>query len=160
MSSLDSLYVTRVNSEVHGLLARLRDLNAHVSLLSKIGSGSSIEARELLRCATESKRIAIQLHHQLETVADMAHAVTRRGLGQGYGSFQSNFNGIRRRIAAEFVILDVSIRKLDVAVSERINEPGRWGDAAAPSAVSDVIGFIGQILDLWRLQRVNRKIES
>jgi hypothetical protein len=58
----------------------------------------------------EAKAFAIQLHHELEYLADLASSVTRRGLGQSYGVFQSNFRGALKPIAAEFDKLNVRMR--------------------------------------------------
>src|SRR5438105_14107183 len=79
MTSIEAVRASRVNSRIHKILSELRGLNTHVAFLCGTGTTSGLDGRDLMRCAMEAKAFAIQLHHELENLADLASSVTRSG---------------------------------------------------------------------------------
>jgi hypothetical protein len=83
-----------------------------------------------------------------------------RSSADGYATFASGFAGTMKRIHIEFGRLDEAIGDLHRATDERLNDPGRYGDAAAANPVNDVVSLVTQLLELWHALRVRRKLEG
>lgn len=159
--ALSNLIVKRINTEMPIVLTRLKELRWHVSMLSEIGAGSkSIDARNLKSSADSATREAIQLRHQLTSLAEFVHSVTRKGLGDSYGTFMGNYKGNLRNINKEFVKLEQAISKLHQLSSDKLNDPGRWGDSAAETAVTELFGMLNSLLEFWTHLRVKEKLNS
>ena len=159
-TSLTGLYVHRVNSELPQVLERMKLLTSHTDLLVRMGSTKAIEPRDLLHCVSEAQKEAIQLQHQLTALAEMRSAVRRRHLGDDFGTFAAGYQGALKAIGKEFDKLTTSIRSLQAVATERINDPSRWGDAAAPGPLTDLLSFLAQLLELWGLLRVRNKVDA
>lgn len=156
--SLAQYYVNRVNKEMPRILGKLRALGLHLRFLSRMSGTKAVEARDLLRCAHEAREAAYDLKHSLAQMAEFRSSVSRRGLGERYGLLAANYHGLSRQISAEFEVVEQRARELEQGALARINEPGRWGDAVAPGAVAELSQLLGQILELWSLLLVERKL--
>lgn len=157
-ASLAHYYVNRVNKEMPRILGKLRALGSHLRFLSGVGDTKAVEPRDLLRCAHEAREAAYDLKHSLTQIAEFRSSVSRRGLGERYGLLAANYQGLSRQISAEFELVERRARALEQGELARIDEPGRWGDAAAPGVVADLAQLLGQVLELWGLLLVKRKL--
>jgi len=127
------------------VLAQLKELNTHVSFLAKTKVGANFDGRVLMECATQARRHAIQLHHDLEAVADSAGQ-----RGRGLSHVQD--------VVREFDLLDASLKRLDRAWKEKMNDPARYGDAALPAPVNELFSLLGTLSDIWRKERIRQRL--
>jgi hypothetical protein len=158
-TGLAQYYVNRVNKEMPRILGKLRELGSHLRFLSDVSGNKVIEARDLVRCAREAREAAYDLKHSLTQMAEFRSSVGRRGLGERYGLFAANYQGLSRQISSEFEAVERHARELEQRAQARINEPGRWGDAAAPGVVAELSQLLGQVMELWSLLLVKRKLK-
>ena len=140
-------------------LSQLKSLRSHVSFLTKIGSGSkAIDARDLMSCADNAKRDAMMLKLKLSSLAESVHGVTRKNMGDAFGTFMGNYRGNLRNINREFFKLQSATSELDKIAAEALSDPGRWGDAAADTAVAQLTGILNQLMEFWAKLRVKEKL--
>lgn len=158
--SFTEFSVHRINTDTPRILGRIKTITKHVTLLSGIGESKAIEPRDLLRCVNEARGEALQLHHELTRLAELRAGVRRAHLGTSYGAFASGFQGTVKRIGKEFDGLGTAIGQLENVASSRLAEPGRWGDAAASGPVTDLMGLLFQLVEVWGLLRVRNKLEA
>lgn len=161
-SSRAALDMQRVNSETSLVLAHLKSLTIHLTFLNSVGDNKAVEARDLLRIAAQSCSEALQLHHKLEQVAEFRSSVRRRDLGDQFGDYTSEYNGLIRKIRREFDKMDGAARSLYATASSRINEPGRWD---ADDQVTDISSALGNLLFILievggGLLRTRKKLET
>src|SRR6185437_8229566 len=104
------------------VLVQLKELNKHVSFLAD--AAANFDGRVLMQEATQAKRHAIQLHHDLEAVANGAG---QRGRGLGHV----------HDIVRQYDLLDASLKRLDGAWKEKMNDPARYPAPALPGAVNE-----------------------
>jgi len=159
-NSIIGLYIHKINTGAPRILERVKATTSHTKLLARIGESKAIEPRNLLHCVNEIRGEAIQLHHDLTFLAEMRGTVRRRHLGNEFGAFASNFQGAVKRVGVEFDKMDVAIRDLEKVATYRINDPSRWGDAAAAGPVTGLMSLLSQFLELWGLLRVRRKLDA
>jgi hypothetical protein len=160
-SSRSALDIRRVNSETPLVLAHLKKMTAHLTFLNRIGESKAVEARELLRIAAESRSEALQLHHQLEQLAEFRSSVKRRDLGDQFGAFASNYNGLIKQIGHEFDKMDAAARSLYATASSRINEPGRWdADDRVTELLPALANLLSLMFDVWGQLRTRKKLET
>lgn len=159
-TSLTLHYIGRVNRDMPRILATLRALDAHLRFLGSVADRKGIEPRELLRCAHEAREAAFDLKHSLAQIAEFRASVSRRSLGEVYGLFAGAYKGLSRQIADEFDAVERDASQLQQRALARLNEPGRWGDAAAPGVVAELAGLLNQILEMWSLLRVKPKLKA
>lgn len=152
--------VHRINTTAPRVLARLQVLSGHMRFLHSVAGSKAVDPVHLLRVVNEARAEAMQLHHQLTGLADLRSGIRRRHLGDGHATFASGFAGTMKRIHIEFGRLDEAISDLHRAADERLNDPGRYGDAAAANPVNDVVSLVTQLLELWHALRVRRKFEG
>jgi hypothetical protein len=157
-ASLAQYYVNRVNKEMPRVLGKLRLLGAHLRFLSAMSGTKAVEPRDLLRCTRDAREAAYDLKHSLTQMAEFRSSVGRRGLGERYGLFAANYQGLSRQISAEFDVVEQRAKDLEQGALARLNEPGRWGDAAAGGAVAELSALLAQLLELWGLLLVKRKL--
>jgi hypothetical protein len=158
--SLSDFNSQLVNRETPKIEKQVIALRKHVEFLARITDGKQIDGRDALRAANGATKRAIAMRHSLSRVATMASTVRRRDLGSRYGTFQGNYRGMMRRIGNEFDRLESAILKLNSAARGSVNDPGRWGDAAAGNAVNTLLGLLQVLLDIWRLERTRQKLDS
>ena len=157
--SIAGLHAHRINTTAPRILERIKLITTHLGFLSGLSESKAIEPRELLRCVNEAREDALQLHHQITELAELRSGLRRRHLGDGYDTFANGYQGVTKRIAIEFDKLDAAAKKLQKLSEDRLNDPGRYGDAAASGPVADLIGFIFQLLEFWGLLRVRKKLD-
>jgi siderophore synthetase component len=123
---LEKHHVDAVNKQLPKVERDLSILNSHIRyvLTEKV-----IDGPDLSRILSESMRHAIGLHHDLEHLAESAACATRRSQGASYGVFKANYSGMLRRIQKEFDDLNELVPKLHELASEKLNAPGRHGNA-------------------------------
>ena len=151
--------IAAVNRGLPRIEQQLRVLTRHVRMLASIGEQGSMDGRDLLRCVAKAKNDAMMLRHDLGSLAQQAASVRRTAIGQdAYGQFQANVGGLLRNIDDALAALERAIRDLELIASERIGDPGRWGDAAAATPVAELISLLQTLLEIWRLERVRYKL--
>ena len=146
------------------LIAGLRDLEIavsdkirHVQMLQH--SGESIEARTALETANRLELSARQLEQYLAGLAGEAEVISRsmshRPPAQsGVSKFQSSDAGMlaelkptAARIGKKLRDCADEIRQYGTQSNTRINDPGRYGTAAASVSINDLVDAIGSVLD-------------
>jgi len=153
--------VTQVNRDIPVVERHVRALTAHVRFLTASGDSGAVDGRDLLRCLDDARQEAMQLRHKLSSLAEQAAQVRRRSLGsEAYGQFQSNTRGSLRNVDRALQGLFDAVEQLQSLAAERINDAGRWGDAAAPGALADFVGLMQTLLEFWRLERVRQKLTA
>ena len=155
-NSFNHMLVMRVNREMPRVEYQIFVLTNHVRFLSK----TDLDGRTLIEESNRAMAAAVELRHSLNSLAVAASSVTRRSLGEDFGQFQSNYRGNVRNITKNFDKLDVAIKNLVATASEKTNEPGRWGDAAMPSPIADLISLLGALMEIWKMERVRSKLNS
>jgi hypothetical protein len=125
------------------VLAQLRQLNKHVSFLAD--AGANFDGRVLMEQATQARRHAIQLHHDLEAAAK---DVGQRGRGLSHG----------RDIVREYDLLDASLKRLDGAWKEKMNDPARYPAPALPGPVNELFDLLLTLFDIWGKERIRQQL--
>jgi len=141
-------------------LAQLKQLNAYLSLLIDPAKDPNLDARVLLKCACDSLRIAMRLHHQVPALAAAADFIRHHALDEELVEIRAETEGVRRRIIAEVDALAGSLRELHRAATDRTIESGRWGDVRIDDSVGRFVGFGVQLLSGWRLLQIRRKLSA
>ena len=158
--NFSSFLVQQVNAEVPKIESELAQLQSHVSFLI---ADKYIDARDRSRIQDEVMKHAIQLKHRIGAVMNMSKSVTRRSLGDRYGTFRGNVRAGLSRLDRKLDDLDDSIDILREKNHAEMNDPRRTsGDGVSgiidtvPEWIS-VLNDLGQFLGLLRLKRKKRK---
>src|SRR5438105_3759647 len=100
-----------------------------------------------LRVAQQPAR-AVDLHRKSPPV-DLLHPLVARSL---------NYAPSRRGLAGQLSILSSELSSLQIESNARLNEPGRWGDAAAANPANDIVSFLQNVLDLIRRIKDSKRV--
>jgi hypothetical protein len=71
-------------------------------------------------------------------------------LNPGFASavgYRNELRALAKRLPSEMDELQGQLRLLAGEANRGINDPGRFGDLAAPAPITDVLGFVFQVLD-------------
>jgi hypothetical protein len=143
---------------------KIRGLMAHVQMLR--GSRENIESRTFLETSNQLCLAGSELEEYLRHVPGEADSATRRfppprsyrarnlsqqkALNPGFASavgYRNELRALARRLPVEFDDLQRQLAFLAHEANRGLNDPGRWGDLAAPGPVTDVLALVFQILD-------------
>jgi hypothetical protein len=143
---------------------KIRGLLAHVQMLH--GNRESIEARTLLETSNQLCLAGAELEEYLRHLVGEAESAARRfppprsyrarslsqqnALNPGFASAVGHRNELRalaKRLPGELDDLQRQLRLLAREANRGVNDPGRYGDLAAPGPVTDALALVFQVLD-------------
>jgi hypothetical protein len=143
---------------------QIQGLLGHVRLLR--GVRENIEARALLETANQLCLAGMELEEYLRHLVGEAGSSARhfpaprsyraRNLAQqmalnpGFASavgYRNELRALAKRLPGEMDELQAQLRLLAGEANRTVNDPGRFGDLAAPAPVTDILGFVFQVLD-------------
>jgi len=143
---------------------QIQGLLAHVQML--YGAHQNLDARTLLEASNQLSLAGSELEEYLSQLVGEAQVLARRfppprsfrarNLGQqialnpGFASavgYRNELKALARRLPEEMCELHRRLLTLAREAEQRMNEPGRWGDLAAPGPITDVLSFVFQVLD-------------
>jgi hypothetical protein len=143
---------------------RIQGLLGHVHLLRDVRE--NIEARTLLETANQLSLAGMALEEYLCSLVGEAASARRRfpaprsyrarnlaqqiALNPGFASavgYRNEFRALAARLPGEMDQLQAELRMLAGEANSMVNDPGRFGDLAAPAPITDVLGFVFQVLD-------------
>lgn len=142
---------------------QIKDSRKHVQFLRTL---DFIDARELQRMAHELQVAAMAMEEYLLRAIGEAEQVARRyparpfraksfgqqvtlnaGLASAVG-YRNELRALSKRIPQALDELHKDVHTLAEKAKAGLNEPGRWGDAAIASPITDVISFVVGALEL------------
>ena len=143
---------------------QIQGLLRHARLLR--GVRENIEARALLETANQLCLAGMELEEYLRCLVGDAESTARRfpaprsyrarnlaqqmALNPGFASavgYRNELRALARRLPGEMDQLQAELRMLAGEANRGVNDPGRFGDLAAPGAITDLLGFVFQVLD-------------
>ena len=143
---------------------QIQGLLGHARLLR--GVRENIEARALLETANQLCLAGMELEDYLRHLVGEAETAARRfppprsyrarnlaqqiALNPGFASAAGHRNELRalaKRLPGEMDELQAQLRLLAGEANRGVNDPGRFGDLAAPGPITDILGFVFQVLD-------------
>ncbi|HXN52810.1 MAG TPA: hypothetical protein VN943_12815 [Candidatus Acidoferrum sp.] len=149
--------LNQIERQIQGLLG-------HVRLLR--GVRENIEARALLETANQLCVAGFELEEYLRQLVGEAESTARRfpvsqsyrarnlaqqiALNSGFASavgYRNELRALAKRLPNEMDELQGQLRLLAGEANRGINDPGRFGDLAAPAPFTDVLAFVFQVLD-------------
>jgi len=154
---LSNFLVQRVNTELPKLELETAELQSHVNFLV---ADKYIDARERLRIQGEVMTFAMQLKHRISDVMSMTKAVTRRSMGDRYGTFRGNARAGMARLETRLDQLDESIDELRQKTHDEMNDPRRTSSESVSGiidTVPEVINVLNDLAQFLGLLRAKRK---
>ena len=128
------------------LEAKIKQTIQHAKTL---GAMESLDPRLVLNAATDLQREAIQHDKDLQRLTAEVESLSRSGAAAIMKGHLANIKGLRARLQKLLGELHDELQKLSKAAHARLNEPGRWGDAAtAAGPVKDLMDLIALLLEL------------
>ncbi len=110
----------------------------------------------LLVLAGEGEALARRFPARAYRAKNLAQQISlHRGFSSA-GGYRSELRALSNRLPHEMNELQSALRRLAGEANAAVNDPGRWGDAAAPVPVNDLVGFVSGLLDAigrWLRQR-------
>jgi hypothetical protein len=162
--------LNQMERQIQGLLSHVRFLQ---------GVRENIEPRTLLETANQLCVAGMELEEYLRQIVGEAETVARRfpaprayrarnmaqqiALNSGFASavgYRNELRALAKRLPMEMDELHRQLRLLAGEANRGVNEPGRFGDLAAPAPITDVIAFVFQVLDAtarWLQRRKSAK---
>jgi hypothetical protein len=150
--------------KLNQLERQTQGLLSHVRMLR--GVRDNIEARAFLETANQLCLAGIELEEYLRHLVGEAESTARRfpaprsyrarnlaqqiALNPGFASavgYRNELRALAKRLPSEMDELQGQLRLLAGEANRGINDPGRFGDLAAPAPITDVLGFVFQVLD-------------
>jgi len=150
--------------KLNQLERQIQGLQSHVRLLR--GVRENIEARALLETANQLCLAGMELEEYLRCLMGEAESAARRfppprsyrarnlaqqlALNPGFASavgYRNELRALARRLPREIDELQAQLRLLAGEANRAVNDPGRFGDLAASAPITDVLGFVFQVLD-------------
>jgi hypothetical protein len=116
-------------------------------------AGLPVDDRDVLQMTAELRVSAETLKVRLGAVnaatPGMSRAVHRRGSSSSFGRL-GNVRGTSRQVEKELTSLHDELTGLQRDVSGKVNDPGRWGNAALVSGpLVELIGLLELVIELF-----------
>jgi len=154
--------VRQVVTELRKLdrLLNEQQLQRHVSFMRSVAK--NFDAREMLRLSTElqveARVFELHLSELLGSGRSYAAATCSRPpreiapgrFAPSNGGDIIEFRALSSRLSRRLASLTTELSYFRMEANTRLNDPGRYGDAAMPNPVNDLFGFIQSVLDLVR----------
>ncbi|HTT23476.1 MAG TPA: hypothetical protein VMG82_31400 [Candidatus Sulfotelmatobacter sp.] len=150
--------------KLNRLEVRIKMELGHVRMLR--GIRPNIEARTLVETANDLGRVAIELEEYLLQLVGEAQSATRRfpvprslrarslaqqqALNPGFASavgYRNELRALACRLPEQMHALIREVQTLSGEATMRLNDPGRYGDAAAAMPINDLFSVIFGVLD-------------
>ena len=158
-NELQSLRLRQAVAELRKLDRQLDERNTqpHVSFMRS--SAANFDARELLRLATElqSETLALGLRASALGSGKSYSAGSRPPQEVAPGRYTpssggevAEFRTLLSKVSRRLNALATDLSAFSMEANAKINDPGRYGDAALSNPVNDLFSFIQGILDLIR----------
>jgi len=142
---IDSI-LKELNKLAPPLEARIKQAIQHAKMLR---SQEALDPRLVLNAATDLQKEAIKHDQDLQRLTAEVQSLSRSAAAATMKGHLANIKGLRERLQKQLDELHDELQKLAKAANERLNEPGRWGDAAtAAGPVKDLMDLIAMLLEL------------
>ena len=125
---------------------KVKETIQHARLLRSI---EGIDPRELLQLATTFQQEALQLDKDLQARVSDVESLSRSARTDQMKGNLANIKAIRARLQKLLGELRDELNRLSKTASDKLNEPGRWGDAATVTGpLKEVMDLVAMVLDL------------
>ena len=150
--------------KLNRLEARIKMELGHVRMLR--GVRGNIEARTLVETTNDLGRAAFELEEYLRQLVGEAQSTARRypaphsfrahslaqqqALNPGFASavgYRNELRALVRRLPDEMHALLKELQTLAREANLKLNDPGRYGDAASSAPITDLFSFVFGVLD-------------
>jgi hypothetical protein len=153
--ALNEMKIANVLRELNKLAPPLETkIKQTIQHAKALRSMESLDPRLLLNAATDLQKEAIQHDKELEHLTAEVQSLSRTGAAATMKGHLANIKGLRARLQKLLDELHAELQNLAKAANERLNEPGRWGDAAtATGPVKDLMELIAMLIELLAKHR-------
>ena len=157
--ALNEMKIANILKELNRLAppleARLKGASQHAKALRSM---ESIDGRLLLEAATDLQKEAIEYGRELQHLTAEVQSLSRTSAGTAMKGYLANIRGLRDRLEKQLDALQGELAILAKTANDRVNEPGRWGDAAtATGPVKELIDLIAMVIELLAKYRAKSK---
>jgi cytidylate kinase len=149
--SIAELQKHRVRRELPRIEAAIQTLIAHINNLSTL---VVLDPRLVLSQVNQAKTLAIQLRLQFLSIVSEVGSLERTRCG----SDRAELRASAKRLDILFTELREAVARIDTVVAERLNDMGRWGDAALAGPVQAFVGLMNTLLEIWYLEKVRYRL--
>jgi hypothetical protein len=146
--SLASARLDSLSKELPQLDGAIQGMTQHVRVLR--ASADQIEERVLLETVNNIRRNVLEWGRRLEEVQGEVEGIKRGGLRDDNSRGRlANVRGLSTRIQRSLVKLDGELQGLLNAAQERMNAPGRYGDAVlATGPIVDLFNMVNNVAEV------------
>jgi hypothetical protein len=147
-------------AELRNLVRLLNQRQPQVSFLRQ--SAKNFDGRDLLRLSSELETETQSLEHHLSALIGSGRSYARavgsrlpQEIAPGHltptsGGDLAEFRSLSSKLSDRLKSFATDLASLKSDANTKLNDPGRYGDAAIPNPVNDLFGFVQNILDLIR----------
>jgi len=148
--AVNELKIANILKELNRLAppleAKIKQTMQHAKLLGKL---EALDPRAVLEAATNLQKEAIQHDKDLQRLTAEVESLSRSSAAATMKGHLANIKGLRARLQKLLGDLHDELLKLAKSADARLNEPGRWGDAAtATGPLKDLLDLILMIIEL------------
>ena len=162
---LQALKLRQVVAELRKLdrLLNEQQLQRHVSFMRTVIK--NFDARDMLKLSTELQTQVRSFEVHLSGLTGSGRSLAA-GIGNrppqeispgrftpSQGGDIAEFRALSSKLSQRLNSLAKEVSSLRIEANTKLNEPGRYGDAAMPNPVNDLLAFLQSVLDLVR--RIN-----
>jgi hypothetical protein len=157
---LQALKLRQLVSELRQLDRLVQDRSRHAPFMRS--SSGNFDARDVLRLSNELELESRDFERYLAQLTGAGQSISR-AVGNrppqevAFGHFTPSQGGelaemraLAGRLPGRLTKLRSQVAQLRTESLSRLNEPGRWGDAAAQNPVNELVGLVSNVLDLIR----------
>jgi hypothetical protein len=159
--SLSSLKLQSLSTELPQLDGAIQRMTLHVRFLTS--SAEQIEERVLLETVNNLRRQVLAFGGRIEEVDGEIETIKRSGI-RGDANAQArlaNARGLSVRIDRSLLKLDAELQALTTKADERLNAPGRYGDAATVTGpIVDLVNMLQNVAEIVTKLLSRRKHSS
>ena len=157
---LHAIKLRQVVSELRQLDRMITDHLHHVPFVR--ASNVNFDAREVLRLSNELEMESRDLERYLAQLIGRGQSLSRVvgnrpphevAMGQfasSQGGELAEIRALAGRLPSKLAELKPQLLQLRTESLSRLNDPGRWGDAASQNPVNQIVGLVSSVLDLIR----------
>ena len=159
-NELQAHRLRQVVRELRDLDRLINERHRHVGFLRSVSK--NLDARDLLALASqlqnETRSLQLFLSGLEGSGRNLAASVGSRppqetALGRftpSVGGEIAEIRALSTRLWGQLNQLNSELSVLQIESNSRMNDPGRWGDAALQNPVNELVGFLQNVLDLIR----------
>lgn len=147
MSALNDMKIAGILADLNKLDTTIRGTSQNVKFLSRVKQ--NFDARLLLEHTNNLRRESMHLETYLRSLLGQVETLCRSTPhGSPMQAHLANIKGIQRRLPQQMTQLQADLQQIGSSANDRLNEPGRWGDAAAGGPVKDVMDGLAMIIQI------------